>query len=199
MLDTSKLARENGLKNVVITAGYMNKKPLEELSKCVDVIKIDLKGFNEKFYRDVCSAELDGVLQAIKTVHGQKDVWMEIVNLVVPTLNDNPDEIAAMCEWIVENVGKDVPLHFSRFYPQYKLLYLPQTPVNTLTKVREIAMEAGINHVYIGNVATPEGNNTYCPKDKTLCIERDGYVVKQNKLVNGKCPTCGTKIAGIWN
>jgi len=199
MLDTSKLARDNGIKNVVITAGYISKKPLEELSKHVDVIKIDLKGFNERFYRDVCSAELEGVLESIKTVRRQKGVWMELVNLVVPTLNDDLGEIREMCAWVVENVGSDVPLHFSRFQPQYKLLNLPPTPVATLVEAREIALDAGIHYVYVGNADTPEGNNTYCPKDKTLCIRRNGFVVEENRLAGGRCPTCGTEVAGVWS
>ena len=199
MLDTAKIARKEGIKNLVITAGYLNKKPLEELSRNVEVIKIDLKGFNEKFYRDVTSSELDGVLEAIKTVHKQKAVWMEIVNLIVPTLNDDLEEIRQMSEWLVEHVGPDVPLHFSRFHPAYKLLYLPPTPADTLIRAREIAMAAGINYVYIGNLHTEEGRNTYCPNDKTLCIARNGFMVTENRLVNGRCPTCGSRIAGVWD
>jgi pyruvate formate lyase activating enzyme len=199
MLDTSKIASDNGIRSVVITAGYINRKPLEELSKHVDAIKIDLKGFNERFYRDVCGAELDGVLEAIKVVRRQKGVWMELVNLVVPTLNDDLEEIRDMCEWVVENVGPDVPMHFSRFHPQYKLLHLPPTPAETLVEARKIALDAGIHYSYIGNVDTPEGGNTYCPKDKTLCIARNGYVITENKLSDGRCPTCGTKIAGVWS
>lgn len=197
MLDTAKIARKNDIRNVVITAGYINKKPVEELSRNVEAIKIDLKGFNEDFYRDVCGAELEGVLEAIKAVK-RSGVWLELVNLVVPTLNDDLGEIRAMCEWVVEKLGRDVPLHFSRFTPQYKLLYLPRTPVQTLTAAREIALDAGINHVYIGNAQNAEGNNTYCPNDKTLCIERKGFIVTKNNLVDGKCPTCKAKMAGVW-
>jgi len=198
MLDSAKLARAEGIRSVVITAGYIKPKPLRELGRNVEAIKIDLKGFNERFYRDVCGAELDGVLNAIKVVGKQKGVWMEIVNLVVPTLNDDMEEIAAMCEWLVKNTGPDVPLHFSRFQPQYKLRYLPPTPPSTLIKARETALKAGVNHVFIGNIPTPYGNNTYCPGDGTLCIERKGFMVTWNRLVDGKCPTCGKRIAGVW-
>ncbi|MFH1787994.1 MAG: AmmeMemoRadiSam system radical SAM enzyme [Candidatus Altiarchaeota archaeon] len=197
MLDTARIARKAGIRSVVITAGYVNEKPVEELAGNVDAIKIDLKGFNEGFYRDVCGAELNGVLEAIKAVH-RSGVWLELVNLVVPTLNDDLGEIRAMCEWVVDNLGRDVPLHFSRFSPQYRLLYLPRTPVQTLIDAREIALDAGINHVYIGNAETAEGNNTYCPNDKTLCIERKGFTVTKNNLVDGRCPTCRTRIAGVW-
>jgi len=197
MLDSSKLAKSKGIRNTVITAGYINEEPLKELCSHVHAIKVDLKGFNERFYRDVCGAELSEVLKAIKTIHGEKGVWLEIVNLVVPTLNDDLGEIQSMCEWVYENVGPDVPLHFSRFHPDYKLKNLPPTPAQTLIKAREKAVEAGLHYVYVGNLATEKGGNTYCPRDGALCVERKGYIVK-NHLKDGKCPTCGTKISGIW-
>ncbi|MFH1835612.1 MAG: AmmeMemoRadiSam system radical SAM enzyme [Methanobacteriota archaeon] len=197
MLDSSKLAKSKGIRNTVITAGYINEKPLKELCSHVHAIKVDLKGFSEKFYRDVCAAELEDVLSSLKVIHSQKGVWLEIVNLVVPTLNDDLDEIKAMSEWVNSNLGSEVPLHFSRFHPDYKLKNLPPTPPETLVKAQEIAFNAGLKYVYIGNLATEKGGNTYCPRDETLCVERNGYIVK-NHLKDGKCPTCGTNISGIW-
>lgn len=198
VLDTSKSARSRGLKSVVITSGYMNPDPAGELAENVDAVKIDLKGFNSDFYRNVCAAELDRVLDAIKVFSKQK-VWMEIVNLVVPTLNDNLDEVKAMCEWLKENAGEDVPLHFSRFHPDYQLRNLPPTPTDTLLKAREIALDAGLNFVYVGNVPHGDYENTYCPKCNAIAIERIGYIIKQDNIIDGRCGSCGAKIAGVWS
>jgi len=198
MLDTARIARKNNLRSVVITAGYINKEPLKELCKAVDAIKIDLKGFNNKFYGEVCGAELEPVLNSCRTVQ-KEGTWLEIVNLVVPTLNDDMDEIHSMCSWIVDSLGRDVPLHFSRFHPQYKLKNLPPTPQETLLEARNIAIEEGLNYVYVGNVPHSEYENTYCPSCKELVIERYGYVIKQNNLAAGRCRNCGEKIAGIWS
>ncbi len=197
MIDTAGIGRERGFKNAVITAGYINREPLKELAGKVDAIKIDLKGFNEKFYREVTEVELDGVLEAIKVAHSQ-DVLLEIVNLVVPTLNDNMEELRQMSEWIRENAGRDVPLHFSRFHPNYKLRNLPPTPMDTLLNARETALDAGLNYVYIGNVPHGDYENTYCPKCRELVIERTGYLIKQNNIREGKCSACGREIAGVW-
>ncbi len=197
MIDTSEAAKKQGLRNVVVTAGYLNKDPFIKLAKTVDAIKIDLKGFNEKFYRDICSAELQGVLNACKVVHSQ-NVWFEIVNLVVPRMNDDIDEIRAMSEWIKTNLGPDVPLHFSRFYPMYQLKTLPPTPIETLKKARETAIDEGLNYVYIGNVSHGDYENTYCPSCNKLLIERIGYYIKQFNIENGRCKFCGYKIPGTW-
>ncbi|MEM4347028.1 MAG: AmmeMemoRadiSam system radical SAM enzyme [Candidatus Altiarchaeota archaeon] len=198
MLDTAKIANEKGIRNVVVTAGYINEKPLINLAKEVDAIKIDLKGFNERFYREICEAELEHVLKACKITYREAK-WFEIVNLVVPTLNDNLEEIKQLCEWIKENLSKDIPLHFSRFHPMYKLTNLPPTPIETLKKARDIALNVGLNFVYIGNVPHDDYENTYCPKCKSLLIERIGYKIKRNDIIDGKCKNCGAKIPGIWN
>lgn len=197
MVDSAKLLRKEGIKTVVVTAGYFTPESMKKLTENVDAIKIDLKGFNENFYREVTSAHLDGVLEATKIVN-KSDAWLEIVNLIVPTLNDNMEEIRDMSKWLVDNVGKNVPLHFSRFHPDYKLRNLPPTPMDSLTKAREIAMEEGNNYVYIGNVPHADYENTYCPECNELVIERIGYVIRQNNLINGKCPECGETIAGVW-
>lgn len=197
MVDSSALARKKGIKNIVITAGYIDRTPLKRLCKEVDAIKIDLKGFDEDFYKNVCSAELDYVKEACETV-AESGVWFEIVNLVVPTLNDDMKKIKAMCQWLY-NLSPDIPLHFSKFHPQYKLLNLPQTPMKSLENAYNIAKECGINYVYIGNIPDGKWNNTYCPDCKTLLIERTGYVVSKNIILQGFCPSCKKEIPGVWN
>lgn len=194
--DTAKLARKKRLRNTMVTNGYINEEPFKQLYQYIDGVNVDLKGFSEEFYTSVTGAHLQPVLDTIKRVSKSK-TWMEITNLIIPTKNDDFDKIKEMCEWIVENVGKDVPLHFSRFYPYYKLNSLPPTPVDTLIKARNIAMKVGINYVYIGNILTDEGENTYCPKCKELVIERRGFYISKNNLKNGKCK-CGEKMAGVW-
>ena len=197
MLDTAHLARINGLRNVVISAGYINPDPLHQLCRVVDAIKIDLKGFNQEFYRRVCSAERDPVLESIKIVH-QEGVHLEIVNLVVPTLNDDLDELRELARWVRDNVGPDVPLHFTRFQPMYKLTNLPPTPVETLEQAYGIAKEEGLHYVYVGNVPGHPGNNTLCPQCEQLLIARTGFSVTEYHLQDGKCPACGTAIPGVW-
>ncbi|MEW6103745.1 MAG: AmmeMemoRadiSam system radical SAM enzyme [bacterium] len=196
MVDSSGLARKSGIKNIVITAGYLDRTPLKRLCKEVDAIKIDLKGFDEDFYKDTCSAELDYVKEACEIV-AESGVWFEIVNLIVPTLNDNLGKIKEICKWVYR-LSPDIPLHFSRFHPQYKLLNLPPTPFETLLSSYKIAKDCGINHPYIGNIPDGEWNNTYCPECKKILIERQGYSVLKNLIKDGMCPYCKRKIAGFW-
>jgi pyruvate formate lyase activating enzyme len=197
MLQTAKLARKSGVKNVVITGGYINEDPLKELCRHVDVIKIDLKGFDEGFYRDVCAAELSSIQNSLKVVK-ESGTWLEIVNLVVPTLNDSQEKITQMCKWIKSELGADIPLHFSRFSPNYKLLNLPPTPISTLEMARKVALGEGLKYVYIGNIPHSESENTYCPKCGKLLIERLTYFVAQNNIENGRCKFCGQEIPGVW-
>ncbi|MFQ6059350.1 MAG: AmmeMemoRadiSam system radical SAM enzyme, partial [Anaerolineae bacterium] len=197
MLTTARLGRAKGVRSVVISAGYMNPGPLRDLCRAVDAIKIDLKGFNKEFYKKVCFATLEPVLESIKTVH-EEGVHLEIVNLVVPTLNDDPDELRDMARWIMDNVGPDVPLHFSRFYPQYKLKNLPPTPVESLERAREVALDAGIHYVYIGNVPGHPGNQTYCARCGKIIIRRLGFAVMEYHIADGQCEFCGQPIPGVW-
>ncbi len=197
MLDTAKLARAKGIKNVVITAGFINPEPLRELCHAVDAIRVDLKGFNQDFYRKVVQGELGPVLETLKIIQ-EEGIHLEIINLVVPTLNDDEEEIRQMCRWILENLGPDVPLHFTRFYPMYRLKNLPPTPVETLERAREIALEEGLHYVYIGNVPGHPAGNTYCPKCGKLLIKRMGFYVVENHIVDGKCEYCGEPIPGVW-
>ncbi|MEO0091899.1 MAG: AmmeMemoRadiSam system radical SAM enzyme [candidate division WOR-3 bacterium] len=197
MYDIAKLAKKSGIKAIVVSGGYINQEPLKQLCKVVDAIKIDLKGFTEKFYEDVCQTTLQPVLEACKTIK-QEGIHLEIVNLVVPTLNDDTSKIKEMCLWIKENLGTDVPVHFTRFFPQYKLQNLPPTPIKTLEHAVEIAQRTGLNYVYIGNVPGHKYDNTYCPNCHKLLIKRQGYSVIENNIVDNKCKFCGTKIYGVF-
>lgn len=198
VLDTARLARRAGLANVVISAGYINQEPLRELCRAVDAIKIDLKGYNEEFYRNICSGTLSPVLETIHTIR-KMGTHLEIVNLVVPTLNDNLDELRALARWVLDNLGPDVPLHFSRFYPNYRLMNLPPTPVETLEAARNAALEVGLHYVYIGNVPGHAGSHTYCPNCGRIVIKRAGMATVEMHIVDGRCAYCHTPIAGVWS
>ncbi|MCK4263909.1 MAG: AmmeMemoRadiSam system radical SAM enzyme [Candidatus Aminicenantes bacterium] len=197
MVDTSIEARKKGIKNVVITGGHINPEPLEKLIEVVDSIKIDLKAFSQNFYTNYVRGELQPVLEAIKIV-ATSNVWLEIVYLVIPTLNDSPKEIRKLCKWILREVGPEIPLHFSRFHPMYLMKNLPPTPISTLIKVRDIALEEGIHYVYIGNVPGHMAENTFCPNCKKIVIERRGYQIQKNNLKDGRCKYCNHTIPGVW-
>jgi len=196
MFDTAVIAKKEKVRNTMHSCGYINEKPLRKLSNYMDAANIDLKGFTEDFYARICSGSLKPVLDSLSVLK-EEGVWLEITNLIIPMLNDDMKTVKEMCKWIHKNLGPDVPIHFSRFYPHYKLNNLPPTPVLTLTNARKTAMDAGLNFVYIGNIRH-EGESTFCPKCKKILIERIGYYVKQNNLSDGKCRFCGATIAGIW-
>jgi pyruvate formate lyase activating enzyme len=195
--DTAKLAREAGLRNVLVTAGYINEKPWRDLLQYIDAARIDLKSMAEAFYRDVCSATLKPVQNAL-VVARSMGVHVEVINLVIPTLNDKPEELRELSGWVRANLGKETPLHFSGFSPLYKMQHLPPTSQQTLETARDIAMSEGLEHVYIGNRQTEKGENTYCPECRRLLIERVGYSVLRNRLKDGHCPDCGKEIYGVW-
>ncbi len=197
MYDTALIAKKQGIKNTMHSCGYINEKPLRTLSKYMDAADIDLKGFTEDFYSRICNGSLKPVLNSL-VVLKEEGVWLEITNLVIPSLNDDIKMIKDMCCWIFKNLGADMPLHFSRFFPNYKLTNLPPTPLETLEIARKTAMDVGLKFVYIGNIQH-EGESTFCPKCKKLLIERIGYFVKQNHVTNGKCAFCNTRIAGVWS
>ncbi len=162
-----------------------------------DAVTIDLKGFQNRIYYRYCSAELEPALQSLKIIR-DAGVWLEIVNLVIPTVNDDPDDIRKMCVWIRKNLGTNVPMHFSRFFPQYKLTKLPPTPVETLEKAHHIARDVGLEYVCIGNVPGHRLNSTYCPKCENILIERIHFQVVKNNIKDGNCSACGNPIPGIW-
>jgi len=196
-LETSKLARDSGLKNVIVSAGYINDEPLKEWCKYIDAANIDLKSFNNEIYEMLNAGTLEPVLNTLKTLRDE-GIWLEITNLVVPDWTDDPDMIKQMCNWLVENGFENYPIHFSRFHPQYKLNTLPATPLNILEKARNAAISEGMNFVYIGNVTDTNASNTYCPDCKDLIIQRKGYQIDASKISQGKCKSCGNSISGRW-
>lgn len=197
VLDTAKLARKSNIKNIMVTSAFINQEPLKKLYRHIDAANIDLKSFDDKVYRKYTGAWLEPVLEAIKSIH-KMGVWAELTNMIIPALNDDIKKIKNMCEWIKENVGIDVPLHFSAFYPRYKLLNIPRTSPDILLKARETALKTGLHYVYVGNVQTKNAENTYCPKCKELLIQRSGFTIIKNNIKNKKCPNCKTLIAGVW-
>lgn len=199
MFDTAKIAKIKGIKNMYHSNGSLNPKPVEEISLYLDGANIDLKAFTQEFYSEICAGYLETVLDTLKILKRNR-VWVEITNLVVPTLNDDLAKIKQMCIWIKENLGPDVPMHFSRFWPQYKLTTLNPTPVETLEKAREVALNIGLNFVYIGNVPGHSGENTYCPKCKKPVIKRRGFTILENNLNSaGDCKFCKYPIPGVWS
>ena len=198
MLDIGLLARKAGLLNVCHSNGFINPGPLGDLCRVMDAANIDLKGFTETFYRDLCNGELAPVLETLKTLKKEK-VHIEITNLVIPSMNDEMSVVKEMCLWINKELGPDTPVHFSRFYPLYKLRSVPPTPVSTLDKVRGAALSAGLEYVYIGNIPGHEAENTFCPKCRKRLIQRTGYMVGETQVKAGKCRYCGKPIPGIWN
>ncbi len=197
MYDTAEAGHERNVKSVVITAAYIAQKPLKELCRKVDAIKVDLKAFREPYYKDVVKGELKPVLDALVTMR-EMGVWTEIVYLVVPTMNDSDKEIRDLSQWIRAFLGRDLPVHFTRFHPQYLLKNLPPTPVSTLEKCRAIAKSEGLHYVYVGNVPGHPAEHTYCPNCDKALVERIGYTIRSNHLDGGRCGFCGHEIAGVW-
>ncbi len=197
MSDISSLVKKAGLLNVIHSNGFINPVPLRNLCKMLDAADIDLKGFTENYYRELCGGELTPVLETLKTLKQEK-VHLEITNLIIPTKNDEMSVIREMCLWIKKELGPDTPIHFSRFYPLYKLRTLPPTPVSTLEKAREAALAVGLEYVYVGNIPGHAGESTFCPKCKKMVIQRTGYMVGEINVKAGKCKYCGKPIPGIW-
>jgi pyruvate formate lyase activating enzyme len=197
LADCAEASHRLGVKSVVVTGGYIQQEPLEKLCRQVDAIKVDLKAYSEKFYKEVVNGELKPVLDGLVTIrkHG---VWNEIVYLVIPTLNDSDPEFKALAQWVKAELGPDVPLHFSRFHPEYLLKNLPPTPIETLERAKAIADAEGLHYVYIGNVPGHPAENTYCPKCHKIVVERTGYTIGTVHLHNGKCQYCQQAIPGVW-
>ena len=198
MVDAARAGRRAGLRNVVITGGYIEQDPLKELCPLVDAIKVDLKGFTDSYYRDVVNGERKPVLDALVTMR-REGVWTEIVYLTVPGLNDGDEELTDLCRWIRSELGPDVPVHFTRFHPDYLLKNLPPTPVATLERAKAIAVAEGLRFPYIGNVPGHPGENTHCPSCGRILIERTGFFIRKNELDGGKCRRCGEPIPGVWS
>lgn len=194
--DIAVLAKEKGLRILWHSNGSMTQEALKALLKYTDAVTIDLKGFTDKAYEN-SSAILKPVLDTLITIK-QEGIWLEIVNLVIPTINDNLQDIKKMCMWIKENIGIDTPLHFSRFFPSYKLTHISPTPISTLEKAYQIAKYTGLQYVTIGNVPGHKYNSTFCPKCNNRLIHRIHFQVLKNDIINGKCRFCSHKIPGIW-
>lgn len=197
-LDSSKIARANGIKNVMVSAGYINEKPLREVAQYVDAANIDLKSFDNEIYARLNAGGLEPILNTLKILKDE-GVWLEITNLIVPEWTDDLNMIQKMCKWLYQNGFEHNPLHFSRFTPLYKLTHLPSTPVSVLNEARNIALNEGLKYVYIGNVPGSNAQNTYCPGCNEMVIERKGFRITQNNIVNNTCKNCNTAIAGVWN
>jgi len=197
MLDAAGAGHALGIKSVVITGGYIQPDPLRQLCRHVDAIKVDLKAFSPRFYKEVVSGELKPVLDALVILR-KLGMWTEIVYLVVPALNDSEQEFRDLARWVKAELGPDVPLHFSRFHPQYLLKNLPPTPLRTLERAKAIADAEGLRYVYIGNVPGHPAENTYCPKCRRLIVEREGFLVKSVHLNHGRCRYCQQVIPGLW-
>ncbi|MBB4265542.1 AmmeMemoRadiSam system radical SAM enzyme [Roseospira visakhapatnamensis] len=197
--DTALACHERGLKTVAVTAGYVEPDARVDFFRHIDAANVDLKGFSEDFYRKRCTGALAPVLDTLRYLAHDTDIWLEITTLLIPTLNDGDDEVKALADWVAETLGPDVPLHLSAFHPDHKMRDLPRTPASTLTRARRIAREAGLHHVYLGNVHDPEGSSTYCAGCGHRVIERDWYALGAWGLDHqGLCQSCGTRLPGVF-
>ncbi len=196
--DVAKACRARGLRTVAVTAGYINPKPREDFFAFIDAANIDLKAFDDDFYRRVAGGRLEPVLDTLRYLRKETDVWFEITNLLIPGHNDSDDAISRMSEWIVEELGPDIPLHFSAFHPSYKMRDVPPTPRSTLRRARSLAKRAGVRHVYLGNVHDREGDTTFCADCGTTLIERNWYELVRWNLKDGTCPECGATCPGVF-
>jgi pyruvate formate lyase activating enzyme len=197
LLDVARAGRAAGIRSAVVTGGFVRPEPLKELCGAVDAIKVDLKAFSEKFYKEVVNGELKPVLEALVLIR-KLGMWAEIVYLVIPTLNDDDIEFRGLAKWVKAELGPDVPVHFTRFHPEYLLKNLPPTPVKTLERAKSIADAEGLHYVYVGNVPGHPAENTYCPKCRKPVVERQGYDVGGVHIQKGKCQFCQKPVAGVW-
>lgn len=197
MADCARAGKERGIESVVVTNGFISAEAQKALFPLVKAIKVDFKAFNASFYRDMCGGGLEPVRESLKRLAGD-GVWYEIVVLVIPTMNDSSDEIKRMAAWLVKDLGPDVPLHFSRYHPMYKIKNIPPSPPETLRRARQIAVAEGCRYVYIGNVPGEEYQNTVCPHCKAMLIRRYEYRILENNIVKGACKTCAKPIPGVW-
>ncbi|MBD3754154.1 MAG: AmmeMemoRadiSam system radical SAM enzyme [Gammaproteobacteria bacterium] len=202
-IDTAKACRALGIKNVAVTAGYISEAPRKAFFKWMDAANIDLKAFSDTFYEKLTGAKLQPVLDTIEYVANETDCWLELTTLLIPGENDSKEEIEAMCRWIIDHCGAEVPLHFTAYHPDYRMMNNPPTPASTLEMAREIAMQTGLKYVYTGNVFNPQGQATYCPECKQKLIGRQHYEITDWQLhldENGQgcCDACGAAVAGVF-
>jgi pyruvate formate lyase activating enzyme len=197
-LDTADACRARGIASVAVTAGYICEEPRRDFFARMDAANVDLKGFTEAFYRRVCGGHLRPVLETLEYVARETDVWLELTTLLIPGHNDSDSELDAMTRWVVERLGPDVPMHFTAFHPDYKLLEVPSTPPAALRRARSIAIANGVRYAYTGNVTDPEGESTWCHACGSLLVERDGYRIGAYRVADGCCPDCGARLAGVF-
>jgi pyruvate formate lyase activating enzyme len=195
--DICRVAKTHGLKTVMVTNGYITSEAFHDIYDHIDAANVDLKAFTEEFYGKTTLTHLEPVLKTLKWLKKETKVWFEITNLMIPTLNDNPEETRKLVDWILQHLGPDVPLHFTAFHPDFKLRNKPATPPETLHRACEIAHHAGLNFVYEGNIFS-EAANTYCPGCGQLLIQRSWHDVLTNRIKDGACPKCGQGIPGVW-
>jgi pyruvate formate lyase activating enzyme len=197
--DAADACRERGIRSVAVTAGYMCAEPRAELYRHMDAANVDLKAFTEEFYARVCAGHLEPVLETLEYLVRETEVWVEITTLLIPGLNDSDDELDRLTAWVVDRLGSDVPLHFTAFHPDYRMLDRPPTPPETLTRARAIALANGVRYAYTGNVHDTRGGSTYCPSCGEPVVERDWYRLGAYRLTDeGRCDRCGTSIAGVF-
>jgi pyruvate formate lyase activating enzyme len=195
VIDISRLARENGLNSVMVTAGYISPEARPEVYRYIDAANVDLKAFTERFYRKVTFSHLDPVLDTLRWLKNETDIWFEITNLIIPGENDDPEETRQLCDWVLQNLGDSVPIHFTAFHPDFKMMDKPRTPASTLKRARNIALSMGIKYVYVGNVYDDEGQATNCPRCRRVLIRRSWHDILEYRLEGPRCP-CGEKIPG---
>jgi pyruvate formate lyase activating enzyme len=199
-MDTADACHALGLKTVAVTAGYIHEQPRREFFAKMDAANVDLKAFTEDFYFKLTSAHLQPVLDTLRYLQHETPVWLELTTLLIPGRNDSDEELTAMCGWIKQELGADVPLHFSAFHPDYKMDDVPPTPVATLVRARNIALQQGLHYVYTGNVHNIEGDTTFCPGCQAPLIVRDWYQINSYRLTaSGHCPDCGSAVAGRFD
>ncbi len=198
VIDISRLAKEENIKNVMVTAGYIDKEARKDVYRYIDAANVDLKAFTEQFYHKITFSHLNYVLDTLLWLKNETGIWFEITTLLIPNENDSDEEIKLMTEWIVKNLGDEVPLHFTAFHPDFKMLNKSKTPSSTLEQARKIAITQGIKYCYLGNIHHEIGQSTYCHNCKEVVIKRDWHSVLKINLKNGKCNNCGQNVAGIF-
>ncbi len=199
-IDIAKECRKLGIKSVAVTAGYMCAEPRREFYQYMDAANVDLKGFSQRFYGEVCGGFLDNIKETLVYLKRETNVWFEITTLLIPGENDSDDELEALTKWVMTDLGPDVPLHFTAFHPDYKMMDKPATPPETLTRAREIGLRNGLHYVYTGNVHDETGSSTYCPNCHGKVIGRDWYVITAWNLDDkGRCKSCNTQVPGVFH
>ena len=195
--DTAKMASEKGIKNVFVTNGYMTQNAISIIAPYLDGANVDLKAYTDDFYKTYCSAKLAPVKKTLKALK-QHGIFIEVTTLLIPGLNDNKAELNQLASFIADELGPDVPWHVSRFYPTYRLMDKPPTPIQSILNARDIGLKKGLRYVYVGNVPGEEGENTYCHECGNLLIHRYGYTIRENRMIDGKCPVCNTPVNGVF-